>query len=111
MAKEGCGAWDGGACGRGGASNSLMGNNTVKHCAQPGIHLNGGQGLVVKGNILTDCSGDDEADSNVLQIMTSWRYANKFTTQYGTLDALNGQIAGPEHSCTGNDLMPEYDGG
>ncbi len=111
MANNGSGPCNGGAPGTEGPSNIFIVNNTVNHCAQPGIHLNGGQGLVVKGNILTDCSGDDEADSNVLQIMTSWWYDNKFTTQYGTLDALNGQIVGPEHSCTGNDLIPENDGG
>jgi hypothetical protein len=102
---------NGGAPGTEGPSNIFIVNNTFSHCVQPGVHLNGGQNLVVNGNTLTDCTGDDEADSNVLQVMTSWWFNNKFTTQYGTLNSLNGKIVGPEHSCTGDDLIPEDDSG
>jgi hypothetical protein len=102
---------NGGAPGTEGPSNIFIVNNTVSHCAQPGIHLNGGQNLVVAGNLVTDCNADDEVDSNVLQIMTSWWHDNKFTTQLGTLDVLRGHIVGPTHTCTGDFLIPENDSG
>jgi parallel beta helix pectate lyase-like protein len=106
----------GAACNHGspgteGPSNIFIVNNTFSHCGQPAVHLNGGQNLVVTGNTFTDCPADDEADANVLQVMTSWWFGNTFTTQYGTLNALNGQITGPDHSCTGNDLIPQNDEG
>jgi parallel beta-helix repeat protein len=92
-------------------SNIFIIDNTLEHCAQPGIHLNGGQNIVVAGNTSTDCNDDDEVDSNVLQIMTAWWYNNTFATQYGTFDALSSNVVGPIHSCTGDDLIPEDDTG
>jgi hypothetical protein len=100
-----------GAPGTEGPSHIFIVNNTVSHCAQPGVHLNGGQLIVVTGLTSTDCSDDDETDANVQQVITSWWYNNKFTTQLGTLDPLNGRIYGPKHSCTGNGLIPENDSG
>jgi hypothetical protein len=100
-----------GAPGTEGPSHIFIVNNVISHCAQPGIHFNGGQLLVATGNILTDCVGDDETDSNVQQVITAWWYNNTFTTQYGTLNALNGRVNGPKHTCTGNTLIPERDDG
>jgi parallel beta-helix repeat protein len=100
-----------GAPGTEGPSHIFIVNNVISHCGQPGIHLNGGQEVVVTGNTLTDCPADDEVDSNVLQVMRVWWYGNHFGTQYGTFNALSGRIAGPIHSCTGDDLIPEDDSG
>lgn len=100
-----------GAPGTEGPSNVFIVNDTVSHCAQPGVHLNGGQLIVVTGLTSTDCTDDDETDSNVQQVITSWWYNNKFTTQDGSLDPLNGRIYAPKHSCTGDGLIPEDDSG
>lgn len=106
----------GSACNNGvpgteGPSNISIVNNTVQHCAQPGFHLNGGQNIVVEGNNSIDCVDDDEVDANVLQVITSWWYNNKFTTVYGWLDPLNGGMYAPWHSCTGDAALPENDNG
>ena len=106
----------GGPCNNGppgteGPSDIFVVDSVVEHCSQPGIHLNGGQNLVVTGLTSVDCVDDDEADANVLQVMTAWWYANKFTTIHGWLNPQNNQIHGPIHSCTGNDLIPEDDSG
>ncbi len=100
-----------GSPGTEGPSNISIVNSTVEHCSQPGFHLNGGQNIVVEGNTSIDCVDDDEVDSNVLQVMTTWWYNNKFTTKYGWLDPQNNQMYGPWHSCTGDDLIPENDSG
>ncbi len=105
------GACNGGAPGTEGPSHIFIVNDTVSHCAQPGVHLNGGQLVVVTGLNSTDCTDDDETDSNVQQVMTTWWYNNKFTTQNGSLDPLNGRIYGPKHTCTGDTLIPENDSG
>jgi hypothetical protein len=94
-----------------GPSHIFVVNNTISHCAQPGIHFNGGQLLVATGNALTDCTADDEVDSNVLQVMTAWWSNNTFTTVKGELDALNGRLGAPKHTCTGDTLIPEDDSG
>jgi hypothetical protein len=102
------GACNGGTPGTEGPSHIFIVNDTVTHCAQPGVHLNGGQLIVVTGLNSTD---DDETDSNVQQVMTTWWYNNKFTTQNGSLDPLNGRIYGPKHTCTGDTLIQENDSG
>jgi parallel beta-helix repeat protein len=83
-----------------GPSNIFIVNNTVSHCEQPGIHLNGGQNLVVAGNTVTDCNAYNEVDSGILQVISSWWHDNTFTTVLGK----NGGIYGgqPVHSCDGN---------
>jgi hypothetical protein len=94
-----------------GPSNVFIVNNNISHCAQPGIHFNGGQNLVAMGNSLLDCPANDEEDGNVLQVMTAWWYNNTVTTKYGVFDPLDGKIHGPVHTCTGNTLIPSRDTG
>lgn len=103
------GPCNGGAPGTEGPSNIWIVNDSVSHCGQPGIHLNGGQNLVVTGLHSIDCADDDEVDANVLQVIKSWWYGNFFGTQYGAFDPLNGNTYGPEHSCTGDNLLPAND--
>ena len=100
-----------GAPGSEGPSHIFIVNNTISHCAQPGIHFNGGQLLVATGNTLTDCNADDEVDSNVLQVVTAWWSNNTFTTVDGTFNTLSNRAVGPKHTCTGNTLIPENDKG
>ena len=103
------GVCNGGAPGTEGPSHIYIVNNNISHCGQPGIHFNGGQNLVATGNTITDCPSDNEVDSGVLQIISSWWYNNTFTTQYGYWDALQNRVLGPDFSCTGNVLIPEDD--
>jgi hypothetical protein len=105
-ANNGSGPCNNGAPGTEGPSNIFFVNDTVSHCVQPGIHLNGGQNLVVTGLTSTDCWDDDEADANVLQVISSWWYANTFATQNGRTGAYLGTAV---HTCTGNDLIAEDD--
>jgi parallel beta-helix repeat protein len=95
-----------GAPGTEGPSNIFVVNNNISHCIQPGVHLNGGQNIVVTGNTITDCWADDEVDSNVLQVISSWWHDNIFTTQYGGGLFTTGAAV---HTCTGNDLIAEDD--
>ena len=63
-------------------------------------------------NVFTDCAGDDEQDSNVLQVITSYWDNNTFTTgSFGMYDPLNGQNYGSYHSCNGDDLIPSNGNG
>ena len=100
-----------GSPGTEGPSHIFVVNDTISHCAQPGIHFNGGQLLVATGNVLTDCTADDEVDSNVLQVMTAWWSNNTFTTVKGEFNPLNGRLSAPKHTCTGDTLIPENDAG
>ena len=103
------GPCNGGAPGTEGPSNIFIVNDTVSHCAQPGIHINGGQNIVVTGLTSTDCWDDDEVDSNVQQVISSWWYGNTFGTQFGWLNPQGNSLQSPAHTCTGNDLIPEND--
>ena len=40
-------------------------DNTLSHCVQPGIHVNGGSFVYVANNTLTDCNLTHEEDPNV----------------------------------------------
>jgi parallel beta-helix repeat protein len=100
---------NGGAPGTEGPSHIFIVNNNISHCGQPGIHLNGGQNIVVTGNTVTDCNADNEVDGFALQVIQSWWYNNVYTTSLGTFDALRGQIVGPYHSCTGDYFLAEDD--
>jgi hypothetical protein len=98
---------NGGKPGTEGPSNVWIVNNKLQHCAQPGIHLNGGQNIVVTGTQSMDCVNADEVDSNVLQVIKSWWHDNTFdTSSKGYLNALNGQYYGSYHTCTNHNLLP-----
>jgi hypothetical protein len=100
------GVCNGGTPGTEGPSDIFIVNDTVSHCAQPGIHLNGGQNIVVTGLISTDCWDDDEVDANTLQIIASWWYGNTFQAVLGGGEFTTGAAV---HTCTGNGTIAEDD--
>jgi hypothetical protein len=96
-----------GAPGTEGPSNITVYNNSFTHCAQPGLHFNGGQNLHAANNTFTDCGGDDEEDPGVLQVMTGvfWNNNTFNTTSFGMWNPLNDTNVGSLHSCMGSDYI------
>lgn len=105
------GPCNGGTPGTEGPSNIWIVGTVISHCAQPGIHLNGGQNIVVEGTNSTDCTDDDEVDSGVLQVMKTWWMNNTFKTVNGALNPLDGLIEASVHSCSADYLLPSDDSG
>lgn len=91
---------NGGAPGTEGPSNITIYNNTLQHCAQPGIHINGGQNVHVTGNTTTDCNINQEMDTT-LQVMTGiyMDHNTVISSSNGQLDPLDNNLYGVILSC------------
>jgi hypothetical protein len=101
-----CGTANPGTCGNGapgteGPSHVTLYSNTFTHCAQPGLHVNGGQNIHLANNTFTDCNAYDEEDPGTLQVMTGiyWNNNTFNTTSYGSSGT------GSLHSCMGSSYI------
>ena len=84
-AQTGAANCNSGAPGTEGPSHITIYNNTFQHCAQPGLHINGGQNIHIANNSFTDCDNHGEEDADVLQVVTGimWNDNTFITDSFG----------------------------
>jgi hypothetical protein len=100
-----CGNGVGTACagatpGTEGPQHITIANNTFQHCAQPGIHINGGQYILVANNSSTDCGFNQEMDDTLQVSPGIYFYNNMLTSSLdGQLDAIDMSLVGTLTGC------------
>ena len=106
-AQTGAANCNSGAPGTEGPSHITIYNNTFQHCAQPGLHINGGQNIHIANNTFTDCDDHGEEDNGVLQVMTGimWNNNSFITDSFGWMVPNSGLNAGSEASCMGSSYI------